>query len=250
MTETLLVLEKRGNRMAHEEVLLAMEAAARGIPVAFTTTKALSRNQFEFTDTDIVSGSVMFVKHALRAFGRQLSEHTPYPDCLKHLLYREVRSIRSLRDAKELLDKGERFFIKPATWKSFTGFVADSGGDFRFNGTSNAVPVFTSEVVTFLGEWRVYVVKGVIRDIQRSPGDDVDGFRPNLLVIHDAVKKLTAAGAPDGYAVDFGILSTGETALVELNDGFAVGAYGDINRAGYYDMIEARWNQLKSQPQG
>lgn len=47
------------------------------------------------------------------------------------------------------------------------------------------------------------------------------------------------------YAIDFGVLSTGETALVEMNDGFAVGAYS-IDAANYTDTIAPRWVQLMS----
>ncbi|MEM8604121.1 MAG: ATP-grasp domain-containing protein, partial [Cyanobacteria bacterium P01_H01_bin.121] len=52
-----------------------------------------------------------------------------------------------------------------------------------------------------------------------------------------------------GYAIDFGVLTSGQTALVEMNDGFAVGAYG-IDSRNYTDMIWARWEQLLSQRQG
>jgi ATP-grasp domain, R2K clade family 2 len=61
------------------------------------------------------------------------------------------------------------------------------------------------------------------------------------------MQALDAAGAAyAGYAIDFGVLSTGETALVEMNDGFALGAYA-IDSQDYTDLICARWTELLTQ---
>lgn len=60
----------------------------------------------------------------------------------------------------------------------------------------------------------------------------------------EAINKLNnSSDVYAGYAIDFGVLSTGETALVEMNDGFSVGAYG-INQEDYTDMVMARWEEL------
>lgn len=246
MKPLILVVEKRNGRLAVEELMLSAEADRRDIPVITTPVKKLARNQIPLTKDHVVAGGVLFVKHALRAYGKELSEHTPYPPCLAHLLYRNVRQVRSLRDAKELLDKGESFFIKPATWKSFTGFVAQFSDDFRFNGASNSIPVFISEVVEFVSEWRTYVANGQIVGFCSALNEfrDDDRPKPDMTVIKNAVDALTAAGAPAGYVVDFGVLSTGETALVELNDGFSIGAYVGVTSKAYWEVIVARWQQL------
>ncbi|MMZ69751.1 hypothetical protein D1872_326510 [compost metagenome] len=65
-------------------------------------------------------------------------------------------------------------------------------------------------------------------------------------MIIDAIRDLTECGAPAGYAVDFGVLSTGQTALVELNDGFSIGAYDGIEAGLYWEVIQARWQELIS----
>lgn len=46
------------------------------------------------------------------------------------------------------------------------------------------------------------------------------------------------------YAIDFGVLTTGETALIEVNDAFAIGAYDNVPGDLYLMMLKARWNQL------
>lgn len=245
MTEVLrLVLEKRHSRLGTEEQLLAKEANLRGIPIEYTYEKHVARGFFKFQPTDLVAGSIQFMQHALRGYGKELAECDTYPKCLDYLLYRNVRRVRTLKSAKELLDQGERYFIKPVGCKLFTGFVAEHSDDFRFNGTPGQTPVFVAEVVTWLSEWRVYVAHGVVLDIRFADHGGDRSIRPSRGVIAGAVRRLTAAGAPAGYAVDFGVLSTGETALVELNDGFSIGAYDHVAAVDYWAVIQARWQQL------
>lgn len=80
----------------------------------------------------------------------------------------------------------------------------------------------------------------------------VDFYRgdPNIKmnneVVENAICALDTAGESyAGYAIDFGVLSTGETALVEMNDGFSLGAY-NIGPKVYMDLIIARWEELLS----
>lgn len=239
-----LVLEKRHSRLGFEETLLAQHAKALGIEVVQTVEKHVSRGFFKFEPTDLVAGSIQFMQRAVRAYGRTLAEHTPYPECLDHLLYRKVRRLKTLKSAKGLLDRGETHFIKPQGWKLFTGFVATHSDDFRFNGASVQTPVWISEVVKFVSEWRVYVVHGEVLDIKFADHGGDRTVRPSRGAIASAVKRLTTAGAPAGYAIDFGVLATGETALVELNDGFSIGAYDRVSAETYWRVIQARWQQL------
>jgi hypothetical protein len=44
-------------------------------------------------------------------------------------------------------------------------------------------------------------------------------------------------------------LNSGQIALVEMNDGFAIGAYS-IDSKNYTDMIWVRWEELLSQREG
>jgi hypothetical protein len=62
--------------------------------------------------------------------------------------------------------------------------------------------------------------------------------------VRDAVAAYQSSGvAPAGYGIDFGVLSTGETALVEVNEGYGLGSYG-LDDAAYADLIIARWCEL------
>ncbi|MGM7644396.1 ATP-grasp domain-containing protein [Nocardia sp. JW2] len=43
--------------------------------------------------------------------------------------------------------------------------------------------------------------------------------------------------------MDFGVLANGDTALVEVNDGYALGAYR-IAADHYTELVMARWREL------
>ncbi|WP_238996654.1 ATP-grasp domain-containing protein [Paenibacillus pinistramenti] len=49
--------------------------------------------------------------------------------------------------------------------------------------------------------------------------------------------------APNGYAVDIGLTDKGETLLIEVNDGYALGQYG-LNTLDYAKLLSARWSEL------
>ncbi len=48
---------------------------------------------------------------------------------------------------------------------------------------------------------------------------------------------------PIAFGMDWGVTEQGDTLLVEVNDGFALGNYG-VRRFQYTAMIEARWREL------
>ena len=53
--------------------------------------------------------------------------------------------------------------------------------------------------------------------------------------------------APVSYGIDFGVLASGATALVEVNDGWALGLYGRaLSARDYYRLLRTRWDQLRA----
>ncbi|HEY9656907.1 MAG TPA: ATP-grasp domain-containing protein [Allocoleopsis sp.] len=138
-------------------------------------------------------------------------------------------------------------FVKPATRrKRFTGRVFESEYDLsQVYGVSRQEKVLCSEVVTWLSEYRVYVVHSEIRGVDHYAGNA--DISIDLEEVRRAIQALDQAGESyAGYAIDFGVLASGQTALVEMNDGFAVGAYS-IDSKNYTDMILARWEELLAQ---
>jgi len=100
--------------------------------------------------------------------------------------------------------------------------------------------VLVAEYVTFVSEWRCFVLKGRILDLCRYQGDVFQ--YPDPHVVKEAIKTYQPF-APAGYGIDFGVLTDGRTVLVEANDGYSLGAYG-LDAVEYSELLEARWIQL------
>lgn len=65
----------------------------------------------------------------------------------------------------------------------------------------------------------------------------------NYKVVENAI--LEYKSAPNGYAIDFGLTDKGETLLIEVNDGYALGHYG-LFSLDYAKLLSARWAELTS----
>jgi hypothetical protein len=133
---------------------------------------------------------------------------------------------------------GQAVFAKPlGRQKRFTGHVFAGPDDLiHLEGASRSMPIHCAEIVTWLSEYRVFVVGGDIVGIRHYGGDP--SIRPDE-VISEAVGKLEASDeATASYGTDFGVLAEGRTALVEWKDGFGLGSYGLEH--GLYTRIDPR----------
>jgi hypothetical protein len=66
-----------------------------------------------------------------------------------------------------------------------------------------------------------------------------------VLQVDDAVRVL--AGSSEslaGCAVDFAVLNSGDTCLVEVNDGVFTGQYDGVSDDDFAAMYVARWREL------
>lgn len=250
-----------------EEELICKRALELGLPVEFASLKEMQRGKIPLDKNTLVAGSVGFVKAALRILGKDLPAHIPYPKAIEKFLGRKVWFEPKLKNVLSEIENGRTLFVKPARgWKRFTGFVCDNPFDYRFKGSSKNAPVWVSDPVSFVSEWRVYVCndlwyvsddlryvcKEKILGIFPSPTnskedeslpDEVEDF-PDPFVIADCLKTLFEnQKCPKGFAIDFGVISSGETVLVEMNDGFAIGNYG-LSDEKYFKMVAERWREL------
>lgn len=195
-------------------------------------------------------GSVEFVRRAMSFAGIAEPQNRSYPQQLQPWLHREVKTVR--------LDQvRERAFIKPATTKLFTGFVFDPDAvpdpinrhDCEQDQVARGLPgetlVYTSEVVEFLSEWRYYVQDGAILGGARydAAGAD-DAPRPSKQVL-EACTEAMRGERP--FALDVGVLADGRTAVVEVNDGWAIGLYkGAITPAQYLSFLISCWDSIRA----
>lgn len=197
-------------------------------------------------------GSVEFVRAAMAALGVPEPENITYPPTLADFLRRDVRRTT----AGAVLGT---WFVKPVTTKAFTGFVFDTMSapeDYpeheresyaAFMALEPHTEVWISEPVRFVSEWRYYVQGGqVIGAARYDPDGAEDAPEPDReTVARAAIAMAAAPGAPAACSLDFGVLESGETALVEANDAWALGLYGrGLGPREYATLLTTRWQQI------
>ncbi|NES96354.1 MAG: ATP-grasp domain-containing protein [Desertifilum sp. SIO1I2] len=245
-------IQEQGNgRLGEEEQRVVAELKRRGIPIAFYTEKRIHRRQLPLDGESLIVGDMSCIAGALKQLSIPEPKPNDYPTSLSEFLHRRVwRSTLGELEGGLQDSRYRATFVKPATRrKRFTGCVFESEYDFsQAYGVSRQEKVLCSEVVAWLSEYRIYVVHSEIRNVDWYAGNadipiDIEEVRRAIQVLDQAKESYA------GYAIDFGVLASGQTALVEMNDGFAVGAYS-IDSKNYTDMIWARWEELLAQRQG
>ncbi len=239
-------IQEQGNgRLREEEQLVVDSLNKRGIPITFYTEKRLRRRQLPLDSVSLVVGDMPCISCALKQLSIPEPEPNDYPASLNEFLHRRIW--HSTLGELELGLRNGRYlatFAKPATRrKRFTGCVFESEYDLsQVYGVSRALKLLCSEVVTWVSEYRIYIVYSEIRSVDCYAGNS--SIPVDIKEVLRAIEVLDKAGESyAGYVIDFGVLDSGQTALIEMNDGFAIGAYS-IDSKNYTDMIWARWEEL------
>ncbi|MEM0963247.1 MAG: ATP-grasp domain-containing protein [Bacteroidota bacterium] len=196
-------------------------------------------DRLDRTPEDLVVGHIGTVHRALRALGRTPpAPLQPTPALLPFLKRRvwttTLGQIRTLADVP--------VFIKPLTGaKSFTGHVVSEFGDLvRSSAEDDDVAVLAQGVLDIVSEWRAYVIRGSVVGIAHYGGGDPLAF-PDRGLVAEALAAY--ADAPAGFCLDVCVTSGGDTALVEVNDGYSLGNYG-LPAHPYARLLEARWDEM------
>ncbi|OWA37479.1 hypothetical protein B9G55_05340 [Saccharibacillus sp. O16] len=202
----------------------------------FQHTKELTEHRPE----DLVVGYVNDVRRVLGQHGIVTPE-MDYPEELSAYMGRRVWKTTLSAVANNPDSWG--IFVKPVEDKKFTGVVVHGTKDLVGCGTYGEDPeVFCSDVVKFVAEWRCFVRYGRILDVRPYRGDWRMHFDPSVL--EEMVERF--ASAPKGYSLDIGLTDQGQTLLIEVNDGYALGHYG-LNTLDYAKLLSARWSELTGQ---
>lgn len=186
---------------------------------------------------DLIVGGVSIIRRKLQEYGVQIDEYD-YPEQLGGILGRKIWS----DTLGSILSKKSEWpvFVKPVKDKAFLGFVLRSENDVpRLREATLEEPVLCSEIVNFNTEWRAFVRYGNVWDVRPYKGDWHYHYDP--AVLEQAVAAYT--DAPAGYAMDIGVTESGQTLLVEINDGYALGCYG-ADPIQYAKLLSARWCEL------
>ncbi|WP_069163239.1 ATP-grasp domain-containing protein [Nocardia altamirensis] len=231
--------------MRREEVLLKQGLDQRGIPVRYYTIKRVHRRQLRLGPDTFIAGDMDAMHGVMRQLGIPIPEPDDYPASLREFLHRKVWTA-TLGEVERSFENSSLppTFVKPADRrKGFTGAVFYSERDVAVLGNvSRRQRVWCSQVVKWVTEYRVYVNNGQIVFVDRYDGDA--SVVLDMQVVEAAVAVYHKSGtAPCGYAIDFGVLADGRTALVEANDGYAIGAY-EIPSEPYTALVMDRWSEL------
>ena len=245
MIKTAYLQDPGGGKLRLEERLLLSEFERRGVAVVLYTIKSIRRRELPLSSETFIAGDMDAMHGAMSQLGIAIPQPDDYPACLQSFLHRRVWKAR-LGDVERAVseDMGPPVFVKPSVRrKSFTGRVFRGAGDFmRVGGTSRRQEVWCSQVVDWRSEFRLYVVGSEISALDHYAGDP--GVTLDLTVVESALLAYRVSGrAPSAYGIDFGVLKTGETALVEANDGYALGAY-NVAAEPYTALLVTRWREL------
>ena len=197
-------------------------------------------------------GGVEFTRKAMLLAGIDEPPNFTYPHCLRDYLRREITQRRAGSIVGE-------WFIKPAqVTKQFTGFVFHTMTDpetleeterFAYEEFLALPPdtlVWASEPVVWVSEFRYYVIGSEVKGWARYDCGPDEAPEPDLNLVQDMAQKMAlSCGAPAAFTLDVGVLASGETALIECNDAWAIGYYkGSLSQHDYMHMLWVRWAQI------
>ena len=229
---------------------LNRQAALVGFSLRGDDVELFDADEFDalsLTPADIVVGGVGYVHRALKRLGLAVPELANIPACLLDFAGRKIWTAR-LGDVRRAVERGEAIFMKPLPrqLKLFTGQLLREVADLVATAyLPDETVVECSEPVAFVSEHRVFVLHGQIVGVRQYAGDPL--VFPDAGSVRAAV--ATFEDAPASYALDVGVCDDGRTLLVEVNDGYAIGAYG-LAPITYAAMIDARWAGLRQNNKG
>lgn len=189
-------------------------------------------------------GGLSVMQYIFKLLKVEHNELSSYPLELTPFLGRKVGT-STLEAAVKKLSKGESLFIKPTDQnrKIFNGKVFDSESlDSNICALlveNPKMPVFVSEVVPFLDEYRVCIHNGSILGARPYKGNASLGYD------FDEVARMVNAfeNAPIAYCLDVGITMANTTLLIEVTDAYSFGHYG-LSCELYGKMLIDRWNEI------
>lgn len=217
---------------------------SRGFNTKFYEWPELESGQITVEPSTLVVGGAGAVRHALSRLGVKTPAIEDLPEPLA--MYRGRRIWHETwEDVRRRCDEaGPPVFVKPL--RDPKAFQARLVGSYRdlieLAHLPTDMPVLVSEPVEFVAEWRFFVCGNRIIGTGWYYGDPL--VYPDPKVVREAVQ-VWGADAPAGYGIDFGVVASGATCLVEVNDGYSLGCLG-LRPQAYTELLEARWLQLVS----
>ena len=203
-------------------------------------------DSWAWKNVDVVHGGILAVRKIIDMMEVPQPEiHNPHrhlPDYIGRPM-RETKMSVVVNAFMNARTQETPIFIKPLTnHKLFTGKVINSFADLvPLASVPDDTDILLSEVVNYISEYRCFVNRRGLIGCKNYTGNFE--VLPNFNMVYGAIEDYKEQ--PLSYSIDFGITDKGETQLIEINDGFALGAYG-LNPILYCKMIRDRWNEIKN----
>jgi len=250
------------DKFFEDDELAAMQQECKDkhkLPIAMVTGEAI--RQTKLCADAVVFGDSRIVQELLSDQG--VGVPPTYPDCFAELYGRDISRRQIGSDQQWTLP----CFIKPATGhKEFKGCVINTFKHVNalIQGFDPNFEVYTSPVVRFAAEFRVYIadfkLAGVCDCSEHrfepsnpfcSPASlerEFAVFRATRLKTHpsdDFVETVLRLNTYPFVAVDVGLLSSGDWVVVEVNPLFSLCNYG-LETQTYVEFCVTAWASLFS----
>jgi hypothetical protein len=216
----------------------------RGVRCELFEPQQLRQGALPLARDTLVAGGVPVVEDALTALGITVPPADNLPACLAKYRGRRVWTSTWGELRAKYGDTGppEPLWVKSLRRNKGAPSIAVYGPDDIASASSlpDNHEVLVSEYVVFVSEWRCFVCREHILDLCRYQGEVFQ--YPDPQVVKNAISDYSRIG-PAGYGIDFGVLTNGQTVLVEVNEGYSLSPYG-LESMEYAELLEARWLQL------
>lgn len=197
---------------------------------------------------DIVIGSVQACEMFFFKCYNDIPKYIGYPKSLDLFYGRKISEIKA-----GLLPNNYPYFVKPKYGvKAFTGSLVANDAqrkllmDYDIKNKYD-YPLYISEPIKIISEFRCFVHKGKLEGIQYYAGDfrifpDVDKIQLMIDLYEDANVS---------YTLDVGLVEKGygreqyDTVLIEVNDMWAIGSYG-FDAKKYVRMTIDRFMEIRN----
>jgi hypothetical protein len=191
--------------------------------IAFNGDNLKTLESHNPTTNDVLIGSVGATEHFFKLIGVSIPNYIGYPESLNKYLHRNIQALKYA----DIASKPFPYFVKPKNGvKAFTGSLVQNETQKRllvdFDNVTDDTELYVSDPINFISEYRCFVHKRKLKGIQYYLGD----FKrfPNVETIESMIYDYNDSNV--AYTLDVGIIDSGETALVEVNDMWAIGSYG------------------------
>lgn len=217
----------------------------RGYEIGHFSLQDLTAGLLDTSLNEQREETILFaIPEVLRMALRRLNHREPplfeLPDCLMPWIGRFTWET-TLGQVREQVDSEigfNPFHIRPLDPKRvFKGAIVYGLRDLIPSASlANETPVLAQQKVEFVSEWRAFVFRDKVIHLSRTKGDVLR--YPDREVMLAAINAYT--NRPIVFGMDWGITASGQTLLIDVNDGIAAGNLG-MHGQIFAAMIEAKW---------